>query len=123
MLALVTAALAPGIAGGHAVLQRAEPPVESKLKRGPEEVKLYFDSQTHLPLALRFPRETEKGEPVNAENRFFKYIEIGGVKVPYVVDLYENGAQVLRLNYEEREFNVSIPEKIFTKPESVKSLK
>ena len=44
-LALVTAALAPGIAGGHAVLQRAEPPVESKLKRAPEEVKLYFSER------------------------------------------------------------------------------
>src|SRR5215470_987800 len=42
MLALVTVALTSGIAGGHAVLQRAEPPVESKLKRAPEEVKLYF---------------------------------------------------------------------------------
>jgi len=27
---------------GHAVLQRSEPRVESKLKRAPEEVKLYF---------------------------------------------------------------------------------
>ena len=33
-------------AGGHAVLQRAEPPVsESKLKRAPEEVKLYFSER------------------------------------------------------------------------------
>ena len=87
------------------------------------EVKLFFDLQTQLPLALRFPRESDKGERVEAENRFFKYIEIGGIKVPYVVDLYENGEQVLRLNYEKREFNVSIPEKIFTKPESAKSLK
>jgi methionine-rich copper-binding protein CopC len=45
LLALVTAALAPGVAGGHAVLQRAEPPVESKLKRPPEEVKLWFSER------------------------------------------------------------------------------
>jgi copper resistance protein C len=44
-LALVIAVLAPGIAGGHAVLQRAEPPVESRLKRAPEEVKLYFSER------------------------------------------------------------------------------
>ena len=30
---------------GHAVLQRAEPRVESKLKRAPEEVKLYFSER------------------------------------------------------------------------------
>jgi methionine-rich copper-binding protein CopC len=45
MLALVTVALTSGIAGGHAVLQRAEPPVESKLKRAPEEVRLYFSER------------------------------------------------------------------------------
>jgi methionine-rich copper-binding protein CopC len=45
MLALVTVALTSGIASGHAVLQRAEPPVESKLKRAPEEVRLYFSER------------------------------------------------------------------------------
>src|SRR5262245_20485041 len=34
--------LTASAASGHAVLQRAEPRVESRLKRAPEEVKLYF---------------------------------------------------------------------------------
>jgi copper resistance protein C len=34
--------LTAGSAAAHAVLQRAEPRVESRLKRSPEEVKLYF---------------------------------------------------------------------------------
>ena len=41
-LALVICALTTTAAAGHAVLQRAEPRVESKLKRSPDEVKLYF---------------------------------------------------------------------------------
>jgi len=41
-LALAACALTTTTAAGHAVLQRAEPRVESKLKRAPEEVKLYF---------------------------------------------------------------------------------
>ena len=41
-LALVTCALTATVASGHAVLQRAEPRVESRLKRAPDEVKLYF---------------------------------------------------------------------------------
>ena len=42
-LALVVAwALGVGLALAHSGLQRAEPPVESKLKRPPSEVKLYF---------------------------------------------------------------------------------
>ncbi len=40
-LAIAVCAL-PGIAAGHAVLQRAEPQVESRLTRSPDEVKLYF---------------------------------------------------------------------------------
>jgi copper resistance protein C len=41
-LALVTCVVTASVAAGHAVLQRAEPRVESKLKRSPDEVKLYF---------------------------------------------------------------------------------
>jgi len=41
-VAVGACALTVTAAAGHAVLQRAEPRVESKLKRAPEEVKLYF---------------------------------------------------------------------------------
>jgi methionine-rich copper-binding protein CopC len=41
-LALATVALTATAAHGHASLQRAEPGVESKLKRSPAQVKLYF---------------------------------------------------------------------------------
>lgn len=41
-LALAACALTTTVAAGHAVLQRAEPRVESKLKRAPDEIKLYF---------------------------------------------------------------------------------
>ena len=41
-LALVAWVLGVGLALAHSGLQRAEPPVESTLKRPPAEVKLYF---------------------------------------------------------------------------------
>jgi copper resistance protein C len=41
-LALVAWVLSVVLALAHSGLQRAEPPVESKLKRPPSEVKLYF---------------------------------------------------------------------------------
>ncbi len=34
--------MAVGSAAGHAVLQRAEPGVDGRLRRAPDEVKLYF---------------------------------------------------------------------------------
>ncbi|MBV9250042.1 MAG: copper resistance protein CopC [Acetobacteraceae bacterium] len=42
VLALMVWVLGAGLALGHSGLQRAEPPVESKLKRPPSEVRLYF---------------------------------------------------------------------------------
>lgn len=44
-LALVTCALTVGDAAAHAVLQRSEPRVESKLKRAPDEARLYFSER------------------------------------------------------------------------------
>ena len=41
-LAHVAWVLCVGLALAHSGLERAEPPVESKLKRPPSEVKLYF---------------------------------------------------------------------------------
>ena len=41
-LALAACMLTASAAAGHAVLQRAEPRVQSTLKRAPDEVKLYF---------------------------------------------------------------------------------
>ena len=44
-LALVAWVLCVGLALAHSGLQRAEPPVESTLKRPPKELKLYFSER------------------------------------------------------------------------------
>lgn len=44
-LALVIWVLGTSVALGHSGLQRAEPPVESTLKRPPNEVRLYFSER------------------------------------------------------------------------------
>lgn len=88
-----------------------------------EEAEVFFDPQTKLPLALRFPKENFEGVRVKAENRFLRYLEFNGITAPYVVDLFENGKQILRINYETRDFNVPILEKLFVKPANAKSVK
>jgi copper resistance protein C len=45
MLALIAWVLGVGLALGHSGLERAEPPAESRLKRPPGEVKLYFSER------------------------------------------------------------------------------
>jgi copper resistance protein C len=44
-VALAACTLLVTAASGHAVLQRAEPRIESRLKRPPEEVRLYFSER------------------------------------------------------------------------------
>jgi len=44
-LALGVWTLTASVALGHGALRRAEPPIESTLKRAPEEVKLYFSER------------------------------------------------------------------------------
>jgi methionine-rich copper-binding protein CopC len=44
-LALAAWVVGSGLAFGHSGLQRAEPPVESTLRRPPSEVKLYFNER------------------------------------------------------------------------------
>src|SRR5690349_12852239 len=44
-VALVASALGSGSAFGHSGLERAEPAVDSKLKRAPSAVKLYFSER------------------------------------------------------------------------------
>ena len=44
-LALAALVLTAGVAIAHEVLQRAEPRVERRLKRPPDEVKLYFSER------------------------------------------------------------------------------
>jgi methionine-rich copper-binding protein CopC len=53
--------LTAGSAAGHAVLQRAEPRVESRLKRPPDEVKLYFSERLEPAYsALRVVNERDE---------------------------------------------------------------
>jgi copper resistance protein C len=44
-LTIAACALSGGVATGHAVLQRAEPRVDSLLKRAPDEVQLHFSER------------------------------------------------------------------------------
>ena len=44
-LLLASSVLSADVALGHSGLQRAEPPVESTLKRPPKELKLYFSER------------------------------------------------------------------------------
>jgi methionine-rich copper-binding protein CopC len=66
-LALVTWVLGVGLALAHSGLQRAEPPVESTLKRPPKELKLYFSERLE-PAYSRVRVEDGQGARVDRDD-------------------------------------------------------
>jgi lipopolysaccharide export LptBFGC system permease protein LptF len=63
------------------------------------------------------------GEPVTEEDRYAQFIDIGGIKAPFIVDRFTGGAHSSRINYESIEVNKNLPDAIFTKPSSAKDAK
>ena len=66
-LALVAGVLGVGLALAHSGLQRAEPPVESTLKRPPKELKLYFSERLE-PAYSRARVEDGQGARVDRDD-------------------------------------------------------
>ena len=95
-------------------------------------VKLTFDdefavefefSDESLPIKALYKRFNTDKEEVKEEDRYAQFVDFQGVKTPLIVDHFSNGVQTSRINYETVEFNKTISEKIFVKPDSVKELK
>lgn len=66
-LAFVAWVLGVGLARAHSGLQRAEPPVESTLKRPPKELKLYFSERLE-PAYSRARVEDGQGARVDRDD-------------------------------------------------------
>ena len=97
-----------------------------------EVVKLTFDdgftvefefSDENLPVKAIYKRLNADKEEVKEEDRYAQFVDFQGIKTPLIVDHFSNGAQTSRINYESIEFNKTISEKIFAKPNSPKELK
>ena len=75
------------------------------------------------PAKAIYKRKAVDGSDVTEEDRYAQFIDVGGVKTPFIIDRYTNNAQNSRINYESVEFNKPIPEGVFSKPSDIKSLK
>lgn len=86
-------------------------------------VEFEFAADDGLPQKSSYKRTTVEGEDIKEEDRYAQFIDIGGVKTPFVIDRYTNGQQSSRINYDSVEFNKVIPDSIFAKPASPKDAK
>lgn len=104
----------------------------ASLGKRSEAVKLVFEdgfavefefSDEYLPLKAIYKRTNSDNEEIKEEDRYAQFVDINGIKTPFIVDHFSNNSQTSRINYESVEFNKSVSDSIFAKPNSPKELK
>ncbi|MEJ7861532.1 MAG: hypothetical protein WKF90_07830 [Pyrinomonadaceae bacterium] len=105
---------------------------EAGIGRRNDVVKLVFTdnfavefefSADGLPAKAIYKRLNPDNEEVKEEDRYAQFIDVAGIKTPFIVDHFTNNVQISRVNYESIEFNKSVPDAIFAKPKNAKELK
>jgi outer membrane lipoprotein-sorting protein len=75
------------------------------------------------PAKAIYKHNAADGSEVTEEDRYAQFIDVNGVKTPFIIDRYTNGAQNSRINYESVEFDQTIPDSVFEKPSNPKELR
>ena len=105
---------------------------QASLGKRNDVLKLTFDdgftvefefSDEGVPMKSVYKRANADNEEIKEEDRYAQFVDVGGIKTPFIIDHFSNDAHSSRINYESVEFNKSIPDSIFSKPSNVKDLK
>ncbi len=86
-------------------------------------VEFEFATDDGLPQKAIYKSKSSDGEDVTEEDRYAQFLDIGGVKSPFIIDRVVGGKPSSRINYETLDFNKPIPDSIFAKPANIKDLK
>jgi hypothetical protein len=86
-------------------------------------VEYEFAAEDGLPQRGRYVRLNADNEEVKEEDRYAQFVDVGGIKAPFIIDRFTGGVQSSRINYETVEYNKSIPDSIFAKPSNPKEVK
>ena len=86
-------------------------------------VEYEFASDDGLPQKAIYTRTAVDDETIKEEDRYAQFIEVNGIKTPFIIDRYSNGTAASRINYESVEFDKTVPDSIFLKPASAKDVK
>jgi len=91
-------------------------------------VEYEFGAKDGMPAKIIYKRNRKNPDSgdmdeTTEEDRLQKPIIIDGVTAPWVIDHFVNGTQITRINYESVQYNQTLPDSLFAKPDSVKSIK
>lgn len=76
-----------------------------------------------LPMKALFKRLNPDKEEIREEDRYAQFVDVQGIRTPFIIDHFSDKQQTSRVNYEIIEFNKNIPDSVFAKPKSAKDLK
>ncbi|MCA1590496.1 MAG: hypothetical protein LC730_03920 [Acidobacteria bacterium] len=83
----------------------------------------FFFADDGTPVKAVYKRLNADNVEIVEEDRYAQFIEVAGVKAPFIIDRFTDGRQSSRINFETMEFDRPVDDSIFSKPASVKSLK
>jgi hypothetical protein len=83
-------------------------------------VEFEFAADDGLPQKAIYKRAESDGEEVTEEDRYAQFVELKGIRFPFVVDRFTNGVHSSRINYESIEVNQPVSDSIFDKPTTPK---
>lgn len=86
-------------------------------------VEFEFAAEDGLPMKAIYKSTNADGEEVTEEDRYAQFIDVSGIRTPFIIDRFTNKQPSSRINYESIEFNVRISDSIFAKPSNPKELK
>lgn len=86
-------------------------------------VEFEIGSDDGIPVKAIYKRTNADNEEITEEDRYAQFVDVDGIKSPFIIDRFVNGVQSSRINYETIEYNKRIPDSIFAKPENAKQLK
>ena len=75
------------------------------------------------PAKAIYKRQNADNEAITEEDHYAQFVDIDGIKTPYITDRVSNGKPSSRINYDSVEFNRAVPDSIFAKPANARDLK
>lgn len=86
-------------------------------------VEFEFATDDGTPQKAVYKRTNDEGEEIKEEDRYAQFIDVNGIKAPFIIDRFTNGKATSRINFETIEFNRPVPDSIFAKPATPKEAK
>lgn len=89
-----------------------------------EEFWVEFEfSADGVPAKAVYTRTNPEGLESKEEDRYAQFIDVQGIKTPFIIDHFSGGVHTSRINYETVEYNKPVSDSIFAKPANAKEVK